>query len=127
MVQAAAGAEDHEDVNMDNALGGKSSGFDRNSSPQIAGNLAPPSESKGANGETSTVRLLCISASLLFPLQECTVSHEYSIVLLPNCMLFLHLLLLYYPLHSAYLSQESSGCCVFFCCQTGSDYSVFLC
>lgn len=56
-MQAAAGAEDHEEMNMDDALGGKTSGnFDRKANPQIAGNLAPPSESKGANGESGMVR-----------------------------------------------------------------------
>ena len=60
-MQAAAGAEDHEDVNIENALGSKGNGFDKNSAPQIAGNLAPPSESRGANGEDSTV---CASATL---------------------------------------------------------------
>ncbi len=55
IVQAAAGAHDHEDINMDNY--GKSSGLDKNAQPQIAGNLAPPSESKAANGESDTVCL----------------------------------------------------------------------
>ena len=55
-MQAAAGAEDHEDVNVDDALGNKTSGnFERKSPSQIAGNLAPPSESKGANGESGMV------------------------------------------------------------------------
>lgn len=55
-MQAAAGAEDHEHVNVDDALGNKSSGnSDRKSEPQIAGNLVPPSESKGANGEAGMV------------------------------------------------------------------------
>ena len=55
-MQAAAGAEDHEDVNVDDALGNKTGGsFDRKSNPQIAGNLAPPSGSKGANGEAGMV------------------------------------------------------------------------
>jgi len=53
-VQAAAGAHDHEEVNMETL--GKSSGLDKNAQPQIAGNLAPPSESKAANGESDTVR-----------------------------------------------------------------------
>lgn len=57
-MQAAAGAEDHEEVNMDDALGSKTSGhIDRKANPQIAGNLAPPSESKGANGESGMVRV----------------------------------------------------------------------
>lgn len=55
-VQAAAGAHDHEDVNMDTY--GKASGLDKNAQPQIAGNLAPPSESKAANGGSDTVGLL---------------------------------------------------------------------
>ena len=55
-LQAAAGAEDHEDVNIDDALGSKTSGnFERKSGSQLAGSLAPPSESKGANGESGMV------------------------------------------------------------------------
>lgn len=57
-MQAAAGVEDHEEMNMDEALGSKTTGnFDRKANPQIAGNLAPPSESKGANGESGMVRV----------------------------------------------------------------------
>ena len=55
-MQAAAGAHDHEEVNMDTL--GKSSGVDKNVQSQIAGNLSPPSESKAANGESDTVRFL---------------------------------------------------------------------
>ena len=59
--QAAAGVADHEAVNMD-TLGTKSSTFDRSSGPQIAGNLAPPSENKPANGGPDTVRALAMAA-----------------------------------------------------------------
>lgn len=52
LVRAAAGAHDHEEVNMDTL--GKSSGVDKNVQSQIAGNLSPPSESKAANGESDT-------------------------------------------------------------------------
>jgi len=62
-VQAAAGAHDHEDVNMETL--GKSSGFDKNAQPQIAGNLVPPSESKAANGESDTVRFLITAEKAL--------------------------------------------------------------
>ena len=54
-MQAAAGAEDHEEVNLDSSLGSKGGiGFDK-ASPQIAGNIAPPSESKASNGDPETV------------------------------------------------------------------------
>lgn len=53
-LQATAG--DGEDVDMDEALGNKknaSSG--KQPTQQIAGNLCPPSESKGANGDSDMV------------------------------------------------------------------------
>ena len=54
-MQAAGGGGgggDNTDIQIDSHKGGQ---------PQIAGNLAPPSESKSANGEADTVRLLLYS------------------------------------------------------------------
>ena len=49
---------DDEDVDVDEALGNKSSAASgKKPPPQIAGNLCPPSESKGANGDFDMVSL----------------------------------------------------------------------
>lgn len=53
MLQATAG--DDEDVDVDEALGNKSATSGKKPPPQIAGNLCPPSESKGANGDFDMV------------------------------------------------------------------------
>lgn len=49
LIRATAG--DDEDVDVDEALGNKSATSGKKPPPQIAGNLCPPSESKGANGD----------------------------------------------------------------------------
>lgn len=52
--QATAG--DDDDVDVDEALGNKSSASSgKKPTQQIAGNLCPPSESKGANGDSDMV------------------------------------------------------------------------
>ena len=53
MLQAAAG---DEDVDVDDALGNKTgAGSEKKPASQIAGNLVPPSDCKGANGDFDMV------------------------------------------------------------------------